>query len=98
MSLVESAKAVLDLKNDDYPNDGEWSNEAIDAYEALGKAVADAEGMVLVPKSIHPLDTQISEAVIALLANPPSAEKYSDQNDYYNYWWKELLAAAKVKP
>lgn len=35
-----AAQAVLDLKNDDYPSDGgEWSEKAINAYEALRQAL-----------------------------------------------------------
>ena len=52
---------------------------------------------VLVPRDIHPLDNPNGDKVIKLLMNPPSAEKFSDPNDYYDYWWSLLLAAAEAE-
>lgn len=44
--LIQAAQAVLNLKNDDYPSDGgEWSDKAINAYEALRQAVEQAKGV-----------------------------------------------------
>ena len=40
--LRQAAQAVIDLENDDYPFDGgEWSSNAVNAYEALRQALAE---------------------------------------------------------
>lgn len=56
---------------------------------------------VSVVKQVHPLEAvQNTDKVLALLANPPSAQQFNDPNDYYQYWWDMLLEAAapEVKP
>jgi hypothetical protein len=52
----------------------------------------------VVEMHIHPfLRERNCDDVIELLKNPPSAEKFDDQNDYYQHWWDKLIKAAKVK-
>lgn len=52
---------------------------------------------VAVAWDIHPLDNPNGDKVIQLLAHPPSSAQYEDPNDYYDYWWSLLIAAAHVK-
>lgn len=53
------------------------------------------EGWMMVPKVIHPLETNENcDALLKLLKYPPSAMPFDDPLAYYAYWWAELLAAA----
>ena len=61
-------------------------------------ALTVPEGYAVVPKNIHPLYSSGCEKVMQLLANCPSASRFDNPQDYYQYWWELLLAAApKVK-
>lgn len=75
--------------------------ELAEAKERIKQLEAQAykvpAGWKVVPKSIHPLDTPGGEKVMRLLDTPPSAEHVSNPQDYYQYWWTLLLAAAPVQ-
>ena len=64
------------------------------AWQAWQAARTVPEGYAVVPKNIHPLYSSGCEKVMQLLANCPSASRFDNPQDYYQYWWELLLSAA----